>query len=80
MSKNKIEVDGFLPKGTECEYTEYCTRSGVRCLHSGENKRINYHCGYCKAFRFIDASRKLKNEPTILENLRKNPQSTRSNF
>lgn len=80
MSKPKIEVDGFIKKGQECEYREFCSKSGGQCLHSEENKKINYHCGYCKSFRMIDAERQFKNEPTIIENLRKNPQSTRSMF
>jgi hypothetical protein len=62
------EINGFIKVGEECEYSDYCNRSGCRCLHSGENKKMMYECGYCKSFRMIDAGRKLNNEPTILEN------------
>ena len=54
MSKITKDITGFIPKGTDCEFKEYCAKSGAQCLHSGENKKINYHCGYCKSFRIIE--------------------------
>lgn len=59
-------VDGFIPKGSECEFADYCLRSGTRCGHTGENKKSKYHCGYCKAYRIIDIMRKQKGEKTLI--------------
>lgn len=63
----KIKCDGFIKKGKQCEYKTYCSKANVRCLHSGENARMDYHCGYCKSFRMIDALRKIKNEKLLTD-------------
>ena len=57
----KRDITGIILKGKRCEYSDYCGKSGVRCLHIGEYLSTNYECGYCKAFRLIDISRKAKN-------------------
>ncbi len=64
----KHDITGIILKGKRCEYSDYCGKSGVRCLHIGEYLSTNYECGYCKAFRLIDISRKAKNEPELLKN------------
>lgn len=64
----KHSVTGVIPKGKKCEYSDYCSKSGVRCLHIGEYFTTTYHCGYCKAFRLVDINRKAKNEPELLKN------------
>lgn len=60
MAKSTKHIDGFIVKGKTCEFSEYCSKSGVRCLHTGENKKSNYHCGYCKAFRIIEFTQERK--------------------
>ena len=61
----KNNVNGIILKGNRCEYEEYCTKSGVRCMKNTSN---NYTCGYCKAFRLIDINRIAKNELELLKN------------
>ncbi|MBV5347867.1 hypothetical protein JZU46_06610 [bacterium] len=72
MSNSKFpkDVEGFIEKGKDCEYIEYCSKSGSRCCHNGENRTIKYHCGYCKSFRMIDEMRKARGEKVILESLK----------
>ena len=67
MPKQRKDIDGFIKKGATCEYSDYCDRSGVRCLHKGENTKSTYHCGYCKSFRMIDHDRIERGEETILQ-------------
>jgi len=59
------DVTGIILKSNRCEYEEYCTKSGVRCMR---NTGTTHTCGYCKAFRLIDINRKDKNEPELLKN------------
>ena len=66
MSRKKNELDGFIKKGTACEYSNYCEIAGARCLHKGENKKTTYHCGYCKSFRIIDQGRLERGEKTLI--------------
>lgn len=66
MSKNKSDLDGFIKKGSTCEYTDYCEIAGARCLHKGENKKTTYYCGYCKSFRIIDQGRLERGEKTLI--------------
>lgn len=57
---SKIKTDGWIKKGKECEFTEYCSKAGSRCSHTGENRKSDYHCGYCKAFRYIELTQDRK--------------------
>ena len=58
--ENLKKITGIILKNTECEFLDYCTKSGVQCLHTGMKTKADYHCGYCKAFRQIEYTQNRK--------------------
>ena len=58
--KGKLK-NGRIPQYTECPFKEECCEHiNSHCAHNGKNHKVEFSCGYARAFNLIDLYHKVK--------------------